>query len=143
MSWEFAELEISTDGPSTWINVNSSTNQVDNLGGDVATVVAYTHTQFVPLVAYGPAALREIHIMGLYTENNSEAFYLLRNAYKGRTDTWLRFTPKGISTGNKRYVTSTKGRITKFKDPSGQAGTANFVVLDATWAGTFVDEQTW
>lgn len=141
MSWEFAELEMSTDGPSTWININNATNQVDNVGGDVATATAFTHTSFIPLVGYGPAALREINLMGLYTENNAEAFYLVRQAYKNRSNTWLRFTPKGISSGNKRYVT-TQGRITKFKDPSGQAGTANFVVLQATWTGSFVNEET-
>lgn len=141
MSWEFAELEMSTDGPSTWININSATNQVDNVGGDVATATAFTHTSFIPLAGFGPAALREINLSGLYTESNTEAFYLIRQAYKNRLLTWLRFTPKGISGGNKRYVT-TQGRITKFKDPSGQAGTANFVLLQATWTGSFVEETT-
>lgn len=141
MSWEFAELEMSTDGPSTWVNINSATNQVDNVGGDVATATAFTHTSFIPLVGFGPAALREINLAGLYTESNTEAFYLIRNAYKTRLSVWLRFTPKGISSGNKKYTT-TQGRITKFKDPSGSAGTANFVLLQATWTGSFVEEGT-
>lgn len=136
ISWELAELEMSTDGPSTWVNVSGSTNQVDNTGGDVATAVAYTHTSLDPLVGYGAKALREIHIMGLYTEDTNEAFEKLRAAYENRTDIWLRFSPKGIYSGTKRFVTARRGRITKFKPPSGQAGTANFVVLDATWAGS-------
>lgn len=143
ISWELAELEISTDGPSTWANVSGSTNQVDQTGGDVATAVAYTHTQLIPLVGFGAAALREIHITGLYTEITAEAFKKLRDCYYNRTDTWLRVTPKGITSGNKRYVTARAGRITKFKEPSGQAGTANFVVLDSTWSGTpLLTEET-
>ncbi len=135
ISWELAELEISTDGPSTWTNISGSTNQVDNTGGDVATAVAYTHTNMNPLVGFGAKALRETHITGLYTEISNEAFEILRNCYNNRTDTWLRVSPKGIYAGKKRFVTARAGRITKFKDPSGQAGTANFVTLDATWAG--------
>lgn len=142
ISWEIAELEMSTDGPSTWANISGSTNQVDNTGGDVATAVAYTHTSFTPIVGYGPAALRQIHIMGLYTEDSNEAFKKLRDAYYNRTDIWLRFSPKGIYTGTKKYTTHTRGRITSFKEPSGQAGTANFVVLDCQWTGNFIDEGT-
>ncbi len=142
ISWEIAELEMSTDGPSTWTNISGSTNQVDNTGGDVATAVAYTHTSFTPLVGYGPAALRQIHITGLYTEITGEAFTLLRNAYRNRTDIWLRFEPKGIYTGTYKFTTHTRGRITSFKEPSGQAGTANFVVLDAVWTGVSLDQGT-
>ena len=142
ISWELAELEMSTDGPSTWINISGSTNQVDNTGGDVATAVAYTHTSFTPLVGYGPAALRQIHVTGLYTEITDEAFTRLRNAYKNRTNIWLRFSPKGIYTGTYRFVTHTAGRITSWKEPSGQAGTANFVPLDAQWSGNFIDQET-
>lgn len=135
ISWELAELEMSTDGPSTWINISGSTNQVDVTGGDVATAVAYTHTSLNPLVGYGAKALRELHITGLYTEDTNEAFEKLRNAYENRTNIWLRVHPKGIYGGTKSFVTARAGRITKFKDPSGQAGTASFVTLDATWAG--------
>ena len=142
ISWELNQLEISTDGPSTWTDVSGSTNQVDNTGGDVSTAVAYTHTQMSPLVGYGPAALREVHITGLYTDSATEAFELLRAAYKNRTDIWVRYTPKGVTTGNKRYVTDTRGRITKFKEPSGSAGDAKFVTLDATWTGATMKEET-
>lgn len=142
ISWEIAELEMSTDGPSTWINISGSTNQVDNTGGDVATAVAYTHTSFVPLVGYGPAALRQIHVTGLYTESATESFKYLRDAYQNRTDIWLRFSPKGIYSGTKKYTTRTRGRITSFKEASGQAGTANFVPLDCTWTGVALDEGT-
>lgn len=142
ISWEIAELEMSTDGPSTWVNISGSTNQVDNTGGDIATAVAYTHTSLIPLVGYGAAALRQIHIMGLYTEDQNEAFKKLRDAHYARTDIWLRFSPKGIYTGTKKYTTHTRGRITSFKEPSGQAGTANFVVLDCQWTGTSIDEGT-
>ncbi len=135
ISWELAELEISTDGPSTWVNVSGSTNRVEFSGGNVATAVAYTHTSLVPLVGYGAAALRAIAIDGLYTESSQEAFDLLRNCYYNRTDIWLRLSPKGIYTGTKRFRTGKRGRITQWKDPSGQAGTANFVPLNAVWEG--------
>lgn len=142
ISWELAELEISTDGPSTWVNVSGSTNQVDNTGGDIATAVAYTHTSLEPLVGYGAKALRQAHILGLYTEDSLEGFEKLRSAYNNRTDIWLRLSPKGIYTGTKRFVTATRGRITSFKEPSGQAGTANFVVLDCMWTGVKYNEET-
>lgn len=142
ISWEIAELEMSTDGPSTWVNISGSTNQVDVTGGDVATAVAYTHTSLEPLVGYGAMALRQVHITGLYTEDSLEAFERLRTAYYNRTDMWLRVSPKGIYTGTKRFVTNRKGRITAFKEPSGQAGTANFVPLDAMWTGVKFNEET-
>ena len=141
MSWEDAYVEVAVTTNSTFYDISGSTNTVDATGGDVATATAYTHGTFEPLVGYGPAALVEVNVNALYTEVSGEAFDRIRTAYKNRSDVWLRWTPKGNVGSVKRYVTTT-GRITKFKDPSGEAGTANFVVMPFTVTAPKINQDT-
>ena len=127
MSWENAKVEIATDAAFTYkTDISGSTNKVTTSGGEIETAKVYTHGTMTPIVGYGAAGERTVEIGVVYSETDTEAYFLADDYYTNSDDVWLRVTPDGVS-GTKRFKTSV-GRIMSPPQIEGEAGNPDFVV---------------
>ena len=84
----------------------------------------------VAIVGYGKKSDHKISINIVYTETTGEAWQLLNAAYENATNCYLRWSPKGGNSGNKRFTTGV-GRITKLPYPSGKADSSDPIQISA------------
>lgn len=97
--------EVSTDG-SSWTNISGQATQVNVSGGDQIVGAQNTAEGSAPVVTYSnktePLTV-EVNI--LYTETTGEAFRVVKARFDGVDKSiFFRYTPKGNTTGNKRYT---------------------------------------
>lgn len=131
MSWENAKVEFSTDAAFTYVtDISGSSNKVTTSGGEISKATAYTHGTLTPLIGYGAAGERTVEIGVLYTESDTESYFLASDAYDNKDDIWLRVTPDAVA-GLKRFVTSI-GRIMTPPQIPGEAGKPDFVQTSFT-----------
>jgi hypothetical protein len=127
LSWENTKLEFSPDN-STWTDISGSTNSVEDSGGEIDVNKLYTHGTTTPIVGYGKKAEHKVSVNVVYTETAGEAWALLSAAYEAQSNAYLRWSPKGGTSGQRRFTTGV-GRITKLPYPSGKAESSDPVQI--------------
>lgn len=99
------QVEISTNG-ITWIDISRAATTVTPSGGEQQTGEQFTAEGTVPVVIGAnkiSATTLEVNI--LYTETGAEPFQTVYGRYTGVDKSiFLRYAPKGLGSGNKRYV---------------------------------------
>ena len=129
ISFRNATVEVSTDG-STWTDVSGYSNKVEVSAGDRPAEEVFVFAQDYPYITPGKRKAEELKITFLYTEGVSDVFETIRAAYENATNTYIRWTAKGKTTGNFLF-TCDPGIVTMPVFPTGEAhpGTAVTVVL--------------
>lgn len=121
-------IEISNDA-LTWTNISGSFNAIDISGGERDTGEVYTGESDLPIVGAGKMKLTKVKVKVVYTEGAADPWKKFFDAYTNSQDVYLRYAPKGNSSGNFRF-TSGKGFVTSPVYPSGDVAEAKPVLCE-------------
>jgi hypothetical protein len=112
-------------------------NRIAPGGGDRQTDEVFTMDGDVPIIKAGKRKSINLKVAAVYTEGGSDPFEIVRAAYEAASDFYLRWAPKGNTTGNFLF-TSTAGIVTSAPYPevadieSGKALLVQFGVMVAS-----------
>lgn len=106
ISFKDVKWELSTDGVTWGTDASGFTNNIKVAGGDVNTGEYFTSGAVdTPILKRGKKKALKLTIEAAYTETTSEPWDMFNTAYTNGTDLYLRWSPKGGSTGQKRFTT--------------------------------------
>lgn len=119
------KVEVSTNGTS-WTDLSGSLSVVDPDGQERAIGSAFTFTGDGAVLVYGKLQPVKIKCKGLFTPTTGEAYVVVEaiHATVGGGDIYLRWSPEGGTSGNKRLSTG-KAKLSSFKHPTVDAGDEN------------------
>ena len=129
-------IASSPDG-AVWTDISGFTNRISPGGGDRQTDEVFTMDGDTPIIKAGKRKSISLKVAAVYTEGGSDPFEIVRAAYEGATDFYLRWAPKGNTAGNFLF-TSSAGIVTSAPYPEvvdiegGKALLVNFEVAVAT-----------
>lgn len=124
-----AKVEVSTDG-STYTDISGFAAQVEVSGGDRQAGDSYTYDGDTAIITIGKREPIDITVNVVYTEGSSDPFEAVRAQYEAGSDLYVRWSPKGGSTGDKQYTAN--GPVTSFAYPAGEAGSGDAVLCQFT-----------
>lgn len=101
-----AKIEFSTNS-SDWVDVSGVTNKINPSGADRKSGEAWTADGDDAIVTVGKSEPVEVEVTVVYTETSTEGYLYMHGYRANATPLRLRWAPKGASTGNYRYTTST------------------------------------
>lgn len=109
LSWSNCKIELSDDAGVNWRDVSGFSNSVEVDGGERSVAEFFTVDGDTPILTAGKRALLEITLKAVYTEDASNAPFIMGlTAYVTAGNTLLmRWSPKGGAIGQFRYLTST------------------------------------
>ena len=116
------KVEFSTNN-STWTDVTSDSNSVTMSGFDLETESTGIFGDAKKTQSVGGYAIGTVTIRAMYAETTSSAWGLAHSAYVNRTGLYVRWSPRGGSTGQYRY-TSDLGYVKSPVWPTGEDGAA-------------------
>jgi hypothetical protein len=140
ISFVNCKVEFSANG-SSWTDVSGMASTIDVGGGARATGEAYTFDGLNAIVRRGKAESYEITIESIYTEATNEAYAMTKTAYEAGSDLYVRWSPKGGTSGNKMF-TSSVGIVTDPPYPKGEAGSGDPVLITTKIKCTTITEST-
>lgn len=123
-------VAISTDN-SNWTDISGFASVVEPGGGDRKSGEYYTFDTDVAGLSRGKREPIDLKVSIVYTEGVSDAWATINSAYENNTALYVRWSPKGNTTGNNRY-TSSAGIVTSCIYPKGEAESADTVLCEAT-----------
>lgn len=124
------KVEISANG-TTWTDISSVLNSVSVEGGDRMAEDLFVFGADTASVLTGPREPLEVTVRVVYAEGTSDAFETLRAAYEAGTSYYVRWSPRGGTTGQFIF-TADPGPITSFAYPAGEAGNAEPILCEIT-----------
>lgn len=124
------KLELSTNG-TVWTDASGSANKIEPSGGDRDVSETSTFGGYPPIVSQGPKKSIEVKISALYTEVTGESWEILRAAYEAGTSIYIRYSPKGGTTGNAQF-TSGQGVVKTPVWPSADASDSKPMTFECT-----------
>ena len=130
ISFKNVKVEVSTDG-TTWTDISGFANSVEIGGGDRQTGEVYTFDGDTAIITTGKREPLEITVKAVYTEGANDPFEVVRAAYEGGTSLYVRWSPKGGTTGDFQFE-SDAGYVTNAIYPQGEAGSGDPVVVEFT-----------
>ena len=130
MSFKSNKIEISTNG-TAYTDISGFANSVDVGGGDRQAGEAYTYDGDTAIIAIGKREPVEVTVKVVYTEGTGDPFETVRAAYEDGSALYLRWSPKGGSTGAFQFTTSA-GYVTTLGYPVGEAGSGDPVLIEFT-----------
>lgn len=98
-------IALATDG-STFTDISGLANSVEVDGGERNMGETFTATGDTPIVTPGKRAAMNVKVKSVYTEATSEAYALAKAAYEAGSALYVRWAPKGNTTGNVQYTTA-------------------------------------
>lgn len=129
-----AKVELSADS-TTWTDVSADANMVEVSGFDLETEGTPVFGQGKRLQTVGNFDLGTVKVRALYAESTSSAWGLANTAFENRSAIYVRFSPKGGTTGDYRY-TSDAGYVKAPVWPSGESGPAPImpeITIETPW----------
>ena len=116
------KIELSTNN-STWTDISTEANSVAMSGFDLETESTRVFGEVKQTQSVGGYSIGTITIRSMYAENTSGAWGLAQSAFANRTALYVRWSPRGGSTGQYRY-TSDAGYVKSPVWPTGEDGAA-------------------
>lgn len=113
------KVELSADG-TTWTDVSIDANMVEVDGFDLESEGTSVFGQAKKLQTIGGYDLGTVKVRALYAESTTAAWGLANTAFEGRSTLFVRWSPRGGSTGQYRF-TSDAGYVKRPVWPSGEA----------------------
>lgn len=124
------KVEYSLNG-SSWTDMSGFSNEIDPGEGERKTDEETTFDGDVPIVTAGKRAAVQVKCNFIYTEGGSDVAEVVRAAFEAASPFYLRYSPKGQSTGTFLWTT-TAGIVKNFKYPGGSSNDAKPVLLGFT-----------
>lgn len=124
-------------GTGTYTDISGSSQSIEMPELEIVTGEAYTPDSDTAIITYGKQKPFEITVNIVYTEVDTEAYKLLKDAWTGKTLVSLKWQPKN-STGE-TYTTSAH-RITKRQLPGGDASSGDTIICTFTMLCASVTE---
>lgn len=116
------KVEFSTNN-STWVDISDESNSVTMSGFELETEATPVFGEAKKVQTVGGYALGTITIRTMYAETTSGAWGLADDAYNNRTELYVRWSPRGGTTGHYLY-TSDSGYVKNPVWPVGEDGAA-------------------
>jgi len=116
------KVEFSTNN-STWTDISDESNSVTMSGFELETEATPVFGEAKKVQTVGGYALGTITIRTMYAETTTGAWGLADAAYNGRTPLYVRWSPRGGTTGQYLY-TSDEGYVKNPVWPVGEDGAA-------------------
>lgn len=128
LSMRNCKIEMSING-SVWTDISGFSNVINWDSGDRDTDSVPTFDGDTKIVTAGKRNPINVTAKIVYTEGVSDAFEVARAAYEAATAFYLRWSPKGGTTGNFNYTTDS-GIVKNPILPQGDSGSAAAVLVD-------------
>lgn len=116
------KVEFSTNN-STWTDISDESNSVTMSGFELETEATPVFGEAKKVQTVGGYALGTITIRTMYAETTTGAWGLADAAYNNRTELYVRWSPRGGTTGQYLY-TSDAGYVKNPVWPVGEDGAA-------------------
>ena len=126
------KIEGSTDG-AVWTDISGFGNSVTFDGGERATEETDTFSGDTPIITAGKRGGLTVTARVVYTEGVSDPVEVVRAAYENLTPYYLRWSPKGGTTGQFQYTT-TVGIVKNPVYPAGEANSAAPIMAEIVLA---------
>lgn len=130
ISFKDCKIEFSSNG-SSWTDASGFSNKVEVGGGERAFGEFFTALGDTPILTIGKRSTFEITMNAVYTEGGAEPSEMVRAAYENASAFYVRWSPKGGTTGNFVF-TSGVGYVLSPTYPGGDASTPDVVVIEFT-----------
>lgn len=130
ISFKSCKIEASVNG-SSWTDISGFANEITVEGGERQTGEENTFDGETPILLAGKRGSYTIKAKIVYTEGASDPQEVARAAYEAASAYYLRWSPKGQSTGTFLY-TSSVGVLTSHTYPGGNAKSGEIVLMDLT-----------
>lgn len=98
-------VALSTTG-TTFVDISGHANGVKPGGGERAVGEVFTGDTDTPIVTIGKRAMMELTVNIIYTEVTTEGYTLVKTAYEAGSALYVRWAPKGNTTGNIMFTTA-------------------------------------
>lgn len=105
MSGRALYVALSTTG-TTFVDISGHGNGVTPGGGERATGEAFTGDTDTPIVTIGKRSMMELTVNVIYTEATTDGYTLIKTAYEAGSALYVRWAPKGNTTGNIMFTTA-------------------------------------
>lgn len=123
-------IAISTNG-TVWTDISGYANIVEPGSGDRKAGEFYTFDTDTPGLTRGKREPIDLKVSIVYTEGAADAWAMINTAYEGNSALYVRWAPKGNTSGNNQY-TSGAGIVTSMIYPKGEAESADVVLCECT-----------
>lgn len=133
-------VAVSTDG-SSFTDISGNSSNVEPDGGDRKSGEFYTFDTDYAGLTRGKREPIDLKVSILYTEGGSDAWTVVNTAYENNTALYLRWSPKGNTTGNLRFTTGA-GIVTSMIYPQGEAESPDAIMAEFTLKVPFVTKAT-
>lgn len=97
-------VAIATNTAYTAISGLAASVEVD--GGERNMGETFTAEGDTPIVTPGKRAALNVKVKAVYTEATAEAYQLVKTAYEAASALYVRWAPKGATTGYEQYTTA-------------------------------------
>lgn len=127
------KVEFSADA-STWVDISDESNSVTMSGFEIETEATPIFGESKKVQTVGGYGMGTITVRAMYAETTSGAWGLANTAYTNRSNLYVRWSPRGGSTGYYKF-TSDAGVVKSPVWPVGEDGAAAImpeVVIETT-----------
>lgn len=128
------EIRIPDAGVEDWTDISGEAQSVANTDQSRMSGEAYVFAGDTPIVMSGSRESMELTVTIIYTEDDSEAYTMVRNAFEDTTTcpgggrVYLRWSPRGGGPGHEQLECN--GYLTSFTYPEVDASTGDPIVSE-------------
>lgn len=140
ISFKDVLVEVSTNG-SAWTDISGFANNIKLKGFVRNTGEYYTASGDTAIIKSGKRKPGTITIECAYTESAAEPYTLFNTAYSTPSDLYVRWSPKGGTTGQLRF-TSNAGIVSEPVYPVGDVEKGDIVKINCTLECTVITPST-
>lgn len=132
ISFRAGRVEISING-TVWTDISGFSASITVDGGERETEDTQTFDGDTPILTAGKRGSLEVKVKIVYTEGVSDPQEVVRTAYEAASALYVRWYPKGSTSGNFLYTTD-PGIVKNHPYPGGEAESAAAVATGFTLA---------
>lgn len=128
ISFRNNKIELSTDGIN-FTDASGFGNSIEPGGGERGIGKEFTWDGDTPIITAGKRDALELKVKVVYTEGASDPVEVVRAAYEAGSSLYVRWSPKGGTAGQFRYLTSA-GLVKNPVYPGGEAKSSDPVLVE-------------
>jgi hypothetical protein len=105
MSGRNCYIALSTGG-TTFTDISGFANSVEPDGGERQTGSVHTADTDYPIITAGKRDAITVKVKAVYTEVTTDPYTVVKTAYEAASALWVRWAPKGNTSGNLGFTTA-------------------------------------
>jgi len=141
MSGRALYVALSTTG-TTFVDISGHANGVTPGGGERSVGEVFTGDTDIPILTVGKRSMMELTLNAIYTEITTDAYTLIKTAYEAASALYLRWAPKGNTSGNILYTTAAAYVTSPPYQGVEDVGDGEALMLEATFNTASVTQST-